>query len=96
MEEWVAGGGAYVAIHAGGSSFACRPGYNRIIGLAWRDADGGDRITLDAAGNVMRTPQGEGPGSGHGPCFAYPVCHQQPEHPVVLSGLPHVWMHEKD
>jgi len=95
LEQWVEDGGGYVVVHAGGTSFANRPSYNRMVGLAWREAIQGDRIALDAASSVVRTPSGQGPATGHGPCFAFPICHHQPEHPV-LRGLPQIWMHEKD
>jgi type 1 glutamine amidotransferase len=95
LEDYVRQGGGYVVVHAGATSFKNRASYNRLTGLAWRDANHGDRLTLDAAGNVVRTPRGVGPGAGHGPCFAFPINHHAPEHPIV-QGLPAVWMHAKD
>ncbi len=95
MEQWVSQGGGHVAVHAGGTSFAKRKSYNKLVGLAWRESNQGDRITLDADAKVVRIASGQGPGSGHGPCFSYPVNHHQPEHPI-LKGLPPIWMHSKD
>ena len=95
LEEFVRRGGGYVVVHAGGTSFSDRASYNRMIGLAWRDENHGDRLTLNADGNVVRTSRGSGPGAGHGPCFAFPINHHHPDHPV-LKGLPEIWMHAKD
>ena len=95
LEQFVERGGGYVVVHAGGTSFMGRPNYNRLVGLAWRDANHGDRLTVDADGNTARTPRGIGPGAGHGPCFAFPICHHQLEHPI-LKGLPPIWMHTPD
>lgn len=95
LEEFVRHGGGYVVVHAGGTSFIARESYNRMVGLAWRDENHDDRLTLDADGKVVRTPRGAGPGAGHGPCFAFPINQHQPEHPV-LKGLPEICMHAKD
>lgn len=95
LEDYVRIGGGYVVVHAGGTSFENRASYNRLVGLAWRDENAGDRLTVDSAGTVVRTSRGVGPGAGHGPCFSFPVNHHMPEHPI-LKGLPAIWMHAKD
>jgi len=95
LEEFVMRGGGYVVVHAGGTSFSDRASYNRMVGLAWRDENHGDRLTLDADGKVVRISCGSGPGAGHGPCFAFPINHHHPDHPI-LKGLPEIWMHAKD
>ncbi len=95
LENYVRQGGGYVVVHAGGSSFPNRPSYNQMVGLAWRDANHGYRVTLDADGNIVRTPPGVGPGAGHGPCFSFPINHHAPQHPI-LRGLPAIWLHAKD
>lgn len=95
LEEWVAKGGGYVVVHAGGTSHPNRISYNRLVGLAWRSADQGDWISVDADGNVVRIASGQGLATGHGPCFAYPINHHQMDHPI-LRGLPPIWLHTKD
>ncbi len=95
IEEYVAGGGGLVIVHAANNSFPEWPAYNEMIGLGWRDAGFGDRITVDDSGKVVRTPKGEGPGSGHGPQHPYTVVVRKPDHPIT-KGLPAEWLHVKD
>lgn len=91
--EFVRGGGAYVGVHA--ASFERHPEFLRLAGLHWRRPDAGDRITVDDAGKVVRTPRGEGPGSGHGAIFEWKVTTRMPDHPV-MAGLPAEWPHARD
>jgi hypothetical protein len=86
-------GGAYVGIHA--ASFERHPEFLRLVGLHWRDPAAGDRITVDDQGRMVRTPRGEGPGSGHGPLFEWKVTTRHAEHPV-MAGLPGEWPHGRD
>jgi hypothetical protein len=90
---FVRGGGAYVGVHA--ASFERHPEFLRLAGLHWRDAGAGDRITVDDAGKLVRTPRGEGPGSGHGAIFEWKVATRMPAHPV-MAGLPAEWPHARD
>lgn len=95
LEAYVFGGGGLVVIHAANNAFPDWPAYNDMIGLGWRGADFGDRITIDDANNVVRTPKGEGPGAGHGPRHAYKVVVRDPEHPIT-KGMPREWLHAVD
>jgi len=95
LESYVSGGGGLVVMHAANNAFADWPAYNDMIGLGWRDAAFGDRITVDDSGKVVRTPKGEGPGSGHGPRHAFAVVVRNPEHPI-MKGLPRTWTHAVD
>ncbi len=95
LEEYVGGGGGLVVMHAANNAFADWPAYNEMIGLGWRDPGFGDRITIDDAGQAVRTPKGEGPGSGHGPRHAYTVEVRKADHPIV-KGLPRKWTHAVD
>jgi uncharacterized protein len=95
LEEYVRNGGGLVVIHAANNAFTDWPAWNDMIGLGWRDNKFGDRLTIDDSGKVVRTPKGEGPGSGHGPPHAYKVVVRDPEHPVT-KGMPTEWMHAKD
>lgn len=95
LEGYVAGGGGLVVMHAANNAFADWPVYNEMIGLGWRDAKFGDRLTLDDAGKVVRTPKGEGPGAGHGARHAFTVVVRKPDHPI-MKGLPSEWPHAVD
>lgn len=95
LEDYVAGGGGLVVMHAANNAFPDWPAYNEMIGLGWRDPGFGDRITVDDSGKVVRTPKGEGPGSGHGPRHAYAVVVRNPSHPIT-KGLPAEWTHAVD
>jgi type 1 glutamine amidotransferase len=95
LEEYVANGGGLVIVHAANNAFENWPEWNKMIGLGWRNNKFGDRVTLDDAGKVVRTPAGEGPGSGHGPQHAYKIVVRDKDHPVT-KGLPETWMHAQD
>ena len=95
LEDYVAKGGGLAIIHAANNAFPDWPAYNDMIGLGWRGAEFGDRVTVDDKGAVVRTPRGQGPGSGHGPPHAYAIAVRDPEHPIT-RGMPAEWMHAKD
>jgi type 1 glutamine amidotransferase len=95
LVSYVEGGGGLVVIHAANNAFPEWPEWNRMIGLGWRDASFGDRVTVDDSGKVVRTPKGEGPSSGHGPQHEYTVVARDPSHPV-MRGLPAEWRHARD
>jgi hypothetical protein len=95
LEDFVAGGGGLAIIHAANNPFPYWPAFNQMIGLGWRGADFGDRLTIDGSGKVVRTHKGQGPGSGHGPQHAFKVVVRNPDHPIT-RGMPMEWMHAKD
>ena len=95
LEKYVSGGGGLAVMHAANNAFEGWPAYNEMIGLGWRNARFGDRITVDDAGKVVRTPRGEGPGAGHGARHAYTVVVRKPDHPIT-RGLPTEWTHAVD
>ena len=95
LEKYVAGGGGLVVVHAANNSFPEWPAWNDMIGLGWRDNGFGDRLTMDDAGAVVRTPKGEGPGAGHGPQHSYKIVVRDADHPVT-KGMPSSWLHAQD
>lgn len=95
FEEYVRSGGGVVNVHAANNPFPDWPAFNEMIGLAWRPAAFGARVTVNDGGDVVRTPQGEGPGAGHGAQHAYSVIVRDRKHPV-MQGLPHEWLHPRD
>ena len=95
LERYVAGGHGLVIVHAANNAFPQWDEWNRMIGLGWRGADYGDRVTLDDAGEIVRTPKNDGPGAGHGPQHEFAVVGRDRQH-AVMKGLPAEWMHAKD
>jgi type 1 glutamine amidotransferase len=95
LVDYVRGGGGLVIVHAANNAFEKWPEYNDMIGLGWRDANFGDRLTLDDEGKAVRTPKGQGPRAGHGPQHAYQVIVRDQDHPIT-KGLPAQWMHAVD
>ncbi|MBW3541055.1 MAG: ThuA domain-containing protein [Planctomycetes bacterium] len=95
LVEYVSGGGGLAIVHAANNAFPQWEEWNRMIGLGWRGADFGERVTLNDAGEVVRTPKGEGPGAGHGPQHEFAVVIRDREH-AITKGLPAEWMHAKD
>ena len=95
FEKFIADGGGLVAYHATVFAFPKWENWNKMIGLGWRKADYGDRLSMDDSGKVVRSPKGEGPGSGHGPAHEFEVTVREADHPV-LKGLPAKWLHVKD
>jgi len=95
LETYVSEGGGLVIIHAANNAFADWGEWNKMIGLGWRGAAFGDRVTVDAEGKQVRTAKGQGPGSGHGPQHTFKIVVHDGEHPVT-KGMPKEWMHAKD
>ncbi|REJ95203.1 MAG: ThuA domain-containing protein [Planctomycetota bacterium] len=95
FEQFVKEGGGVVNVHAANNPFSDWAAFNDMIGLAWRPADFGDRVTLSEDGEVVRTEKGEGPGAGHGSQHPYTVVTRDRKHPV-MEGLPAEWMHPQD
>jgi type 1 glutamine amidotransferase len=95
LVEYVRKGGGLVVVHAANNAFPDWPEYNEMIGLGWRGAEFGDRITVDDAGELVRTVKGEGPGAGHGSQHPFQIVVRDGEHPVT-DGMPRAWMHAAD
>lgn len=95
LEKYVGEGGGLVIVHAANNAFQQWGEFNKMIGLGWRGADFGDRVTTDDAGQVIRTPKGQGPGAGHGPQHEFAIRLRDVQHPVV-KGMPTEWLHAND
>ena len=95
MEQYVGNGGGLVIVHAANNAFPDWAEFNKMIGLGWRGANFGDRVTFSADGKVVRTAKNEGPGAGHGRQHEFSVMTRDREHPV-MKGLPAEWMHTAD
>ena len=97
FEEYVRGGGGFVAVHAADNSFPTWEAYNAMIGLGgWggRNEASGPYVYYDEAGKLVRdtTP---GSGGSHGPQHEFPIVVRDGDHPVT-KGMPASWMHAKD
>src|SRR5439155_11123234 len=95
LVDYVKSGGGFVVVHAANNAFTGWKEYNDMIGLGWRGADFGERLTLTDDGKVLRTPVKQGPGASHGPQHEFQVVIRDAEHPIT-KGLPRAWMHAKD
>lgn len=95
FEQYVANGGGVVIVHAANNAFPEWSEFNRMIGLGWRGANYGDRVTFSTDGKVVRAPKNEGPGAGHGSQHDFSIVTRDREHPV-MKGVPAEWMHVKD
>lgn len=95
LEKYVAGGGGLVIVHAANNAFPQWAEFNKMIGLGWRGANFGDRVTTTADGQVVRTPKDQGPGAGHGSQHEFSIVVRDREHPV-MQGMPIEWKHSKD
>lgn len=96
LEEYVSTGkGGLVIVHAANNSFSGWKEYDLMIGMGWRGAGYGDRLTLDAAGNEKRVAKGQGPGASHGPQHEFTITLRDRKHPVT-QGMPAEWLHSQD
>jgi type 1 glutamine amidotransferase len=95
LEDYVGGGGGLAIIHAANNAFPDWPAFNEMIGLGWRDAHFGDRLTIGETGEFVRTSKGKGPGSGHGAPHVFKVTVRNAGHPIT-RGMPAEWMHAND
>jgi uncharacterized protein len=94
-EHLKAGKIGLVIVHAANNSFGGWPEYNKMIGMGWRGNTFGERLTLDAKGNPVRVPKGQGPGAGHGAQHPFRVVVRDSSHPIT-KGMPKEWMHAQD
>jgi uncharacterized protein len=93
LVQFVRNGGGLVVVHA--ASLEHHPAWPGIVGLGWHDAAFGDRLTVNDKGEVVRTPKGQGPGSGHGAPFEWEVTMRDTNHWICQGSAP-VWHHAKD
>jgi type 1 glutamine amidotransferase len=96
FEQYVAGGGGLVIVHAADNAFPDWPAYNEMIGI------GGWRNRNEQAGPYWYFQDGKlvsdpspGPAGHHGARLPFQVTAREPEHPI-LKGLPPIWMHAND
>jgi type 1 glutamine amidotransferase len=97
FEDYVRGGGGFVAVHAADNSFPEWDAYNRMIGLGgWggRNEKSGPFVYYTDDGKLVRDTTA-GPGGSHGPQSEFAVIIRDSAHPVT-KGMPATWMHVRD
>lgn len=97
LENFVADGGGFVAIHAADNSWPEWLEFNKMIALGgW-----GDRTEKDGPyvyynlDNKRVEDTSAGKAGAHGPQHEFTVIHRDLEHPIT-KGLPAQWLHAKD
>jgi len=97
FDDYVRGGGGFVAVHAADNAFPEWPAYNKMIGLGgWggRTEKSGPYVYYNDDGKLVRDTA-PGPGGSHGPQSAFAIVIRDSEHPIT-KGMPATWMHVND
>ncbi|MFM8708468.1 MAG: ThuA domain-containing protein, partial [Planctomycetia bacterium] len=97
FENYVRGGGGFVAVHAADNSFPEWAAYNQMIGLGgWggRNEKSGPFVYYTDDGKLVRDTAA-GPGGSHGPQSEFAIIVRDAAHPVT-KGMPATWMHTRD
>ncbi|MEM6673469.1 MAG: ThuA domain-containing protein [Planctomycetota bacterium] len=97
FEEYMAGGGGMVSIHAANNCWPDWEEYNKMTavgGWAGRDETCGPYLYIDDEGKVVRDPS-EGKGGSHGPQHEFELVVREQEHPIT-KGLPPTFKHGPD
>jgi len=96
FEEYIAGGGGLVVIHAADNAFGNWPAYNEMIGLGgWggRNEKSGPYVYYQDDKLVRDTSPGRG--GGHGSQYPIQIVVREKQHPAVAK-LPERFMHSKE
>ena len=97
FEDYVRGGGGFVAVHAADNSFPDWAAYNAMIGLGgWdgRNEKSGPYVYYSDEGKLVRDTAA-GAGGSHGPQSPFAVIVRDAAHPIT-KGMPVTWMHMND
>ena len=96
FEDYMAGGGGLVVVHAADNSFSAWPAYNEMIavgGWSGRNENSGPYLRWRDGKQVLDNRPG--PAGHHGAAHAFVVETRAPEHPI-MQGLPEKWLHATD
>ena len=85
----------FVVVHAANNAFGGWKEYDQMIGMGWRNAKDGKRLTLTDDGKPVLTETGKGDSSGHRYTGPFTVKLRDSEHPVT-KGMPKEWQHTRD
>jgi len=69
LEDYVESGGGLYILHSANNAFPHWDEYDKMIGLGWRSSTSGYALEIGENQEVLRTPPGEGRGTGHGDRF---------------------------
>ena len=97
LNDFVAGGGGLVIVHAANNSFGNWPEFNQMIGLGgWdnRNETSGPYVYFNRVGKLVRD-KSPGTGGSHGSQHPFQIVIRDVDHPIV-KGMPRAWMHTKD
>ncbi len=96
FEQYVAGGGGLVIVHAADNAFSGWPAFNDMIGVgAWRGrTEKAGPLWYFKDGKVV-PDQTPGPAGSHGARIPFAVTVRDATHPIT-RGLPAAWMHQGD
>jgi len=97
FEDYIRGGGGFVAVHAADNSFPDWAAYNQMIGLGgWggRNEKSGPYVYYTDEGKLVRDTAPGGGGS-HGPQAPFAIIVRDTAHPIT-KGMPATWMHVND
>ena len=95
FESYIEGGGTALAMHAGNNPFPGWEAFESMIGLLWRGAEGGYRVYMNDAGDLVRMEPGEDVGAGHGEKHDWQIRTRDADHPI-MQDIPEVWLHPFD
>jgi len=95
FESYISKGGRALMIHAANNPFEGWEEYEKMVGLLWRNKDGGTRIYLEEDGTLVKVPAGEGPNASHGRVHDWTITTRDASNPI-MKGLPTTWLHAHD
>ncbi len=82
-------------VHAANNAFSGWNEYNLMIGMGWRNKQGGERLALDDNGKEVRVLSGMGDNSGHRYVGPFQIVVRDADHPIT-RGMPREWLHSRD
>jgi type 1 glutamine amidotransferase len=96
FEQYVAGGGGLVIVHAADNAFSGWTAFNEMIGVGgWRGRTVASGPYWYYKDDTPVTDPSDGPGASHGRRTPYAIRTRVAQHPV-MRGLPATWMHQGD
>tara|TARA_R110002049_G_scaffold50370_2_gene142970 strand:+ start:21730 stop:22662 length:933 start_codon:yes stop_codon:yes gene_type:complete len=98
FQQYVAGGGGFVSVHAANNSFPGWEQYNRMIGLGgWGGRNETDGPYIRWKEDLKKFTRDPSPGKGgaHGKRVPFMIIVRDPDHPIT-KGLPRSWMQTAD
>ena len=96
FEQFVAGGGGLVSVHAADNAFPNWAAFNDMIGVGgWRGRTEGSGPYWYYKDGALVADPAPGRGGSHGKRIPFQITLRNTDHPIT-RGLPPVWMHQGD